>query len=325
MNDVIGDDDFSAPFPYFGGKSTVASVVWDAIGDVPHYIEPFFGSGAVLLARPRFKQTDNVETVNDKDGFVCNVWRALRFSPDETARWCDWPVNHADLIARKAALIKNEARLLENLCADEKWHDPIMAGYWIWAASCWIGSGLTIPGQRPHVGHGGMGVHAKSKRPHVREGGKGVGWEVFNGNIYKNFRALSERLRFVRVVCGDWTRVCGGNWQNNMGTVGMFFDPPYSVEDRNTDVYHHDSTTVGKDVEKWCLERGRLPDYRIVVAGYSDEYKSLVADGWRVNAWSAQGGYGNIAKDGSDARGKANRHRETLFMSPHCLSSDLFR
>ena len=43
-----------APFPYFGGKATVADVVWKALGQPKHYIEPFFGSGAVLLNRPDY-------------------------------------------------------------------------------------------------------------------------------------------------------------------------------------------------------------------------------------------------------------------------------
>ena len=38
-----------APFPWFGGKSRVAHIVWDRFGNVPNYVEPFFGSGAVLL------------------------------------------------------------------------------------------------------------------------------------------------------------------------------------------------------------------------------------------------------------------------------------
>ena len=88
-----------APFPYFGGKSKVAADIWRAIGQPKHYIEPFFGSGAVLLARPNYKD-GMVETVNDKDGFIANVWRALQHNPDEVAKWCDWPVNHADLSAR---------------------------------------------------------------------------------------------------------------------------------------------------------------------------------------------------------------------------------
>ena len=40
-----------APFPWFGGKSRVAHLGWDRIGNVPNYVEPFFGSGAVVSAR----------------------------------------------------------------------------------------------------------------------------------------------------------------------------------------------------------------------------------------------------------------------------------
>ena len=97
-----GRKNFDCPFPvitYFGGKSKVADIVWRAIGQPAHYIEPFFGSGAVLLARPNFNPQKHVETINDKDGFVCNVWRALQADPDAVAKICDWPVNHADLCA----------------------------------------------------------------------------------------------------------------------------------------------------------------------------------------------------------------------------------
>src|SRR5208283_3571102 len=56
-----------APFPWFGGKSRAASLVWDRFGNVPNYVEPFFGSGAVLLNRPHAPHT---ETVNDLDCLV---------------------------------------------------------------------------------------------------------------------------------------------------------------------------------------------------------------------------------------------------------------
>ena len=35
-----------APFPWFGGKSRVADLVWDRFGNVPNYVEPFFGGAA---------------------------------------------------------------------------------------------------------------------------------------------------------------------------------------------------------------------------------------------------------------------------------------
>jgi DNA adenine methylase len=311
---VCGDalEVLMAPFPYFGGKSSIAHEVWAALGQPKHYIEPFFGSGAVLLMRPDYQVGVHIETVNDSDGFVCNVWRALQSAPDEVAKWCDWPVNHADLSARKKRLIENEDRLMENLIADDTWCDPKLAGYWIWAASCWIGSGLTRPGQIPHIGNRGAGVHALGKRPHLSDGGKGV-QEPYNPNLYTWFRGLSERLRHVRVVCGDWTRVCGGNWQDNMGDVGIFFDPPYGVSDRDTDIYHHDSIDVAGAVREWALARGDRPTYRIVIAGYG-EHADLLDHGWTVKRWKAAGGYAKMGNGPSSE----NRKRECLYLSPHC-------
>ena len=318
-----------APFPYFGGKSTIASIVWSALGQPAHYMEPFFGSGAVLLARPDYDPAKHTESICDKDGFICNVWRGLQYAPDEVAKWCDWPVNHADLNARRKRLLANEDRLLENLVADDEWFDAKLAGYWIWAACCWIGSGLTFPDARPHLSNAGKGVHAIGQVPYLSTAGQGVHaigqvprlgdagrgvQEPYHNNIYVWFRRLSERLRRVRVVCGDWTRICGGNWQDNLGVVGMFFDPPYGITDRDVNIYHHDTTDVAAEVMAWCLARGSNPRYRIVLAGY-EEHMPLIDRGWEAQNWKANGGYGHLAK----AHTNENRHRECLYFSPHCL------
>lgn len=65
-----------SPYPYFGGKSKVAGIIWQRFGKVERYIEPFFGSGAVLLANPHWRETS--EIVNDRDHFIANCWRAIR-------------------------------------------------------------------------------------------------------------------------------------------------------------------------------------------------------------------------------------------------------
>lgn len=65
-----------SPYPYFGGKSRVAAEVWRRFGDVRNYVEPFFGSGAVLLARPQ--PFDGPETVNDLNAWLTNFWRAVK-------------------------------------------------------------------------------------------------------------------------------------------------------------------------------------------------------------------------------------------------------
>jgi DNA adenine methylase len=322
-----------APFPYFGGKSMIAPIVWKVLGDCGHYIEPFFGSGAVLLSRPNFNSVNHTETVCDADGYLANAWRGIQFAPDAVAKWCDWPVNHADLIARKARLIREKNYLLENLCKDDKWHDAELAGYWMWAAGCWIGSGMTRPGQIPHLGNTGMGVHAKGQRPHLSCAGKGVHAkgkrphlsdavrslaDPYNPNIYTWFRQLSERLRHVRVVCGDWSRICGGDWQDaNWKTVGVFFDPPYGVQDRDL-VYDADCTEVAAKVRTWALERGNRENYRIVYAGYDTEGEALEAAGWTAKKWKTGQGYAKTARNGKQTQGKDNARRECLWFSPHC-------
>src|SRR3990170_4517110 len=116
-----------APFVYFGGKSAVASIVWQALGQPAHYIEPFFGSGAVLLLRPDFDPASHTETVCDKDGHLANVWRALQADPDTVAKWCDWPVNHCDLTARKKVLNAERINLKQALISDDKFYNARLA------------------------------------------------------------------------------------------------------------------------------------------------------------------------------------------------------
>ena len=341
-----------SPFPYFGGKGAIASTVWQLLGDVRHYIEPFFGSGAVLLQRPDYDATRHVELVNDADGHICNLWRSLQFAPDETARWCDWPVNHADLMARKKELNLNTEDLLRKLSEDTGYDDVKLAGYWIWAASCWIGSGMICPGQIPNLSNAGMGVHKLGQIPHLSDAGKGVhklggiphigktgigvhklsqrphlsdaGAKVtdpYNVNIYTWFRQLSERLRYVRVVCGDWTRVCGGNWQDKMGTVGIFFDPPYSDKaGRAKELYAVESLSVAHDVREWCIERGKIESYRIVLARYEGEHEALLDHGWICHHWKTGGGYSKLGKKEKND----NRKKEVLWASPYCLKTKLF-
>lgn len=41
---AVNDEPLKAPFVWFGGKRKVADKVWQALGDVDHYVEPFAGS-----------------------------------------------------------------------------------------------------------------------------------------------------------------------------------------------------------------------------------------------------------------------------------------
>ena len=171
------------PWPWFGGKADAAEAVWGALGDVDHYVEPFAGSLAVLLRRPHpCNRTYYSETVNDLDGLLVNAWRSIQMSPEATADAAAWPVSEADLHARHLALLRwRDERQLEHLMADPLWHDPLMAGWWMWGQSAWIGSGW-CSGDGPWV-VGGDGRICKRagkepgvgrKIPHITDDGQGV-------------------------------------------------------------------------------------------------------------------------------------------------------
>lgn len=70
------------PMPYFGGKATLAPRIAALLPPHDHYVEPYAGSLAVLLAKP----PSDMETVNDLDGDLMLFWRMLREQPDELER-----------------------------------------------------------------------------------------------------------------------------------------------------------------------------------------------------------------------------------------------
>ena len=336
------------PFPYFGGKRRVADVIWQRLGNVHNYVEPFCGSCAVLLARPH---PAHIETVNDADGLLANFWRAMTQQPDLVARHADWPVNEADLVARQNWLVRERESLTARLMADPEWCDPKAAGWWVWGISCWIGGGFgerevgkkqpltkgdqigmgmhqhgkhseidgakhecdvysgKMPRYARHVS--GNGINAGGKLPHLSDAGTGI-------HARSGIAILAEvaaRFRDVRVACGDWRRVVSPSTlaHKYVPSVGVVLDPPY---DDGAAVYAQNNR-VSADVRAWCLEHGDIPTLRIALCGYAGEHDELEAHGWTVHVWKAKGGYG-VQGDGA---GRENSHRERVWFSPHCLSA----
>jgi hypothetical protein len=370
-----------APFPWFGGKSRVADVVWRAFGDVPNYVEPFYGSGAVLLGRP---SPGKIETVNDIDCFVANFWRAVVAAPEDVALACDWPVNEADLHARHRWLVA-KLDFREAMRADPEYFHAQVAGWWVWGLSQWIGGGWCASpretergaGKRPHVSgnhmgkgvhagkppnlssHGGTGAGVHRKMPDLYTRGRGRGIRAaapekspslparlvrtqlpsLNGcgagvhrkmpDLYTRgvhgadappclewFVALRERLRRVRVVCGDWNRVLGNSVigttksrSSGMNPCGIFLDPPYSDDERDPHLYASDDGRVSLEVAKWAVAHGNDPDLRIALCGYEGEHE--MPSSWACHAWKAGGGYAGADNE--------NARRERIWFSPHCL------
>ena len=332
-----------SPFPWFGGKSKVADLVWARFGNVVNYVEPFAGSLAVLLARERVIGS---ETVNDKDAFLSNFWRAVQFAPESTAQWADWPVSEPDLHARHSWLIAQSATLADRIMGDPYFFDPKIAGWWVWGLCSWIGSGWCSGGgpwitqdgrlldsrQLPHLGDAGRGINRRlphlgdagrginRQLPHLGNAGQGINRQLPHlGNAGQGiFSILSNRLRRVRVACGDWSRVLGESVTVKHGITAVFLDPPYS-DDANSITYCANDNCA-ESVRAWALSNGDNPLLRIALCGYEGEH--TMPDSWECVAWKTIGGYGSQ----SDKQGRANSARERIWFSPACcrMSEDLF-
>lgn len=291
---MIATDNLKAPFPYFGGKRRAVDLVWPCFGTVDNYVEPFCGSIAMLLGAPNEKR---VETINDVNGFVVNFWRAIQSEPESVARWADWPVSEVDLEARHAWLVNRGERLRWAL-HDPDYYDAKVAGWWVWGACSWIGSGWCL-GKGPWVSNG-VELSDRRQLPHVGDAGMGE-------FILEWFSSLSARLRDVRITCGDWSRVITPIVTTRHGKTAVFLDPPYDA-DITKGLYAQEGS-VSTEVRKWCLENGSNPDLRIILCGYANEHDM---PGWSIiDGKATNGGYGNSA-------GNQNHKRETLWLSPHC-------
>jgi hypothetical protein len=191
---------------------------------------------------------------------------------------------------------------------------------------------------RPHLSNDGRGVNRPQlrepgvlrDRPHLSNNGQGVnhaglrelgaGEEEFHPRIMPELCRwmawLSARLRHVRIVNGEWSRVCTDGVLKTLpvrqgGVAGVFLDPPYDTGERAKGLYGHDAHGIADTVRSWCAAHGDDPRLRIVLAGFDTEHVDLEARGWTVHEWFANGYLTGGMGD--------QQHRERMWASPACL------
>jgi DNA adenine methylase len=93
---------------YPGSKWSLADWIISHMPAHTTYLEPFFGSGAVFFN----KQASKLETINDIDGDVVNLFRIIRKYPEELAHLIQWtPYSREEYLSSYGA--KNVSNELE--------------------------------------------------------------------------------------------------------------------------------------------------------------------------------------------------------------------
>jgi hypothetical protein len=172
---------------------------------------------------------------------------------------------------------------------------------------------VKVSRKRPLLTGNGEGCGVTKVSGAVGRGIVASGFDLRTGGVYAYMHALATRLRRVRVCCGDWGRVVTPAVTSCIGTTGVFLDPPYHAPGtERSAVYTHDNATIWHEVRDWAVANGDDPKLRIALCGYEGDHN--IPDSWVCVSWKASGGYGR------SARGKANRERERIWFSPHCLN-----
>lgn len=240
------------PMPYFGGKTLLASRIAQLLPPHGHYVEPFAGSLAVLLA----KAPSRMETVNDLDAEIVAFWRVLRDRPDELLR---------------AVALTPHARFEYEHCTDR--------------ADC---DDLEIA-RRVHVkltqGRGAVGVKS-GWRHYVKPAGS-HGMPDYLLGYLRRFGPAAERLQHVSLECRPALEVIASYGRDP--DVLLYADPPYLASSRaggddprgGTQRYRHEMLGTGehREMADALLDCSAA----VVLSGYpSPLYDEMFGDWSRV-------------------------------------------
>ena len=184
-------------------------------------------------------------------------------------------------------------------------------------------AGRGINRQLPHLGDAGQGINRKL--PHLGDAGQGINrklphlGDAGQGDVHPRrayimewFGLLHDKLRDVRVTCGDWSRVVKDSVTTRHGLTGVFLDPPYTKGAMDYAVGGVGGA-LADDVRAWCVANGENKNLRIVLCGHAGEHDELLDHGWHLRTWTARKGYAL-----SD-EALQNSKDETLWCSPHCV------
>lgn len=249
------------PFAYYGGKTKLADQIAALLPKHTHYVEPFAGSLAVLLAKGRSK----METVNDLDGDLMNFWRVLRDQPEELTR---------------AMTLTPHSRAEQVAAYDLTNCDDLERARRVWV--------LLSQGR-------GSTLRKTGWRFYRDPAGSSCSMPDYLSAYANRVPPVATRIHGVSLECRDALEVVTeyGKHPN----VLLYCDPPYLASSRNSTSYRHEMASPDQHVE--LADALRSVKASVVLSGYhSPMYEDLYGDWHRVeiSAWTGNGIRGEATK-----------------------------
>lgn len=252
-----------AVFRYPGSKWSIANWIishFPAGYEKLVYLEPFCGSGAVFFN----KNPGAVETINDLDSNIVNLFRVLRDQPD----------------ALRHALELTPYSREEYDLSFEPAQDPVeKARRYMVRTTQAIGAkmyGNQKCGWRNHK--------------QMKIGGTACKW----GGIVETIDAATARLRgdtthLVQIEHMDALKLIQ---QYDHQDVLMYLDPPYVLNTRRGKLYSHEMNDAEQQT---LLQTITASKAHIVISGYESDLYNTALKGWNKDSTKSQTTSGKMA------------------------------
>jgi len=231
----------NAVLKYPGAKNRIADWITSYFPEHDVYLEPFCGSAAVLLN----KEPSRLETINDIDGNVVNLFKVLR-NPHTAGQLC----NLIELTPWSRVEYEQSRTMITN--------DPVEKAR-LFMVRSWQGiSG----GQRYATGFKHSVV---SKGPRCTNA-----WNILPDTIAE----AGKRLKNVQIECGDGIHLIK---KFDVPGALIYIDPPYPHGTRKNYLYKYEMENSDHMLLLEAVSRCENAD--IIISGYScDVYDDRLSE-----------------------------------------------
>ncbi len=235
----------NAILKYPGSKWNIADWIISHFPEHKVYCEPFFGSGAVFFKKP----PAYIETINDIDGNIVNLFKVCREQPEELARLVEFtPFSREEFTAcyeRADGPVEQARRTLV----------------------------------RYHQSFGTSNSSRRSWRNVQTYGGPRCAtmWNYLPDIICE----ACGRLKEAQIECVDAIALIERYDDEN---ALIYCDPPYLSELRKKNMYKHE---VDNEFHRKLLAALKKSKSKIVLSGYDNELYNTELAGWNTDAIQA--------------------------------------
>lgn len=225
---------------YPGSKWRIAKEIVDLIPEHRSYIEPYFGSGAILFS----KNKSNIETINDLDDDIINLFYIIQTNPKKLM-YLIRTTPYGRNVYERAYLIPKD--------------DYEKALFFL--IRCWQGYGFRTTGKK--VGWK-KDVTGREKSYTL------TSWN----DLPEVIRITAERLKNVQIESRPALEVIEHfNYEN----VFMYIDPPYLLSTRTGKQYKHE---MNDSDHKELLKTIKKSKAKIMISGYENDLYSVELKNW---------------------------------------------